>query len=809
MSGAKEPTAEPQFDRGIREGPFSSTTHYFDASTFDESKTQKGAKMRNSMAFRFTTLSAAVASALISGNSAASAEQNTRLEEVIVTATRRAQSLQEIPINITSLSSSLIERERIENLSDIARRVPGLTVVDQGPRSGNTLTVRGLTVDSVAAPDLNNNGGGAVATYVGEVPVYVDLRLNDLDRVEVLLGPQGTLYGAGTLAGAIRYIPNKPQTDALSYQLRGDVFGLSHSDGTGYEGGGTLNLPIIDDKLAMRASLDYFDDPGFIDYNYLVINPGVSNPQPDPADRAANLRTQEDGNTQEIWSGRLALRYTGEKVDSTLTYYYQDTDIGGRQVNHRDSFNTGRYESAARFEEPNERKNELLSLDIIADLGFAELTSATGYNEYNENGQRDQTDFLLRARYGYEFFPSFVAFTREDSDEDTFTQELRLVSKTDSPLNWIVGAFYSRFEINGLSQEFYPGLDPNSLGFVSSIREETEETAAFGEIGYDITDAWQVTVGARWFKFDNDATTGVAFPLGDPNPPDLDLQSYDVDDDDVIYKFNTSYTFTDDIMGYFTASQGYRLGGLNPRPVCENDLSTNCISPNEQLIKPDTTTNYELGINSQFGDSLLLNGSIYVIEWDDVRVFDVSDTFSIDILSNGGSARSTGIELSSQWFVTSDFSLTGAYSYNEAELTEDAPGLVGTEDALDGDRLPGTPENQLFLAANYQLPIIDGSYVDFDWSMTYQSNVLTKVGERDSGESLSGFALHNISATWFKDSWSVALYANNVFDKYAETGVRGDVSDIENVEGFDSRFYFHNVVRPRQFGMRFIYNFEG
>lgn len=769
--------------------------------------------MRKNKIFQLSTLSVAIASTFMSGHSTA---QETRLEETIVTATRRPESIQNIPINITALDAALLNRERIENLADIARRIPGLTVVDQGPRSGNTLTVRGLTVDSIAAPDFNNDGDGAVATYVGEVPIYVDLKLNDIDRVEVLLGPQGTLYGAGTLGGAIRYIPNKPQSDALTYELRGDLYGLSHSDGTGYEAGGTINVPLIDDKLALRASLDYLDDPGFIDYDYLVRNPGVSNPQPTPVLSDENIKSQKDANTQQTWSGRLALRYTGDKLDSTLTYYYQDMDIGGRQVNNRDSFGTGKYESAARFEEPNKRKNELVTLETVVDLGFADLTSATGYNEYTGKGQRDQTDILLRLGYGYEFFPSFVAFTREDSDEDTFTQELRLVSKSEGPFNWIVGGFYSHFKIDALSQEFYPGFpewagfDQSALGFVSSLEEKTTETAAFGEITYEFTDAWQVTLGARWFKFELDSTSGTLAPFFAPPGAQIMTQDFDVDDDDVIYKFNTSYTFSDDVMGYLTVSQGYRLGGLNPRPLCGNPPEGDCVSAEEQLIKPDTTTNYELGVHSQlFDDTLLLNASIYYIDWDDVRILTESENSSIDIFSNGGSAESTGIELQSQWLVTSRFSVTGAYSYNKAELTEDAPRLVNGENAFDGDRLPGTPENQLFLGTNYALPLNDGSYVDFDWSMTYQSNVITSVGKRDNGESLSGFALHNISATWFKDSWTVALYADNVFDKYAETGVRGNVDDIENIEGFDSRYYFHSVVRPRQFGMRLRYNFDG
>ena len=790
--------------------------------------------MRNNSTFRISTLSAAIASTLMTGHATA---QNGMLEEVIVTATRRAASVQDIPINITALGSDLIQRERLSDLSDIARRVPGMTVVDQGPRSGNILTVRGLNVDSLnASENVSGNGGGDnVGVYVGEIPVYIDLKLNDMERIEVLIGPQGTLYGSGTLGGAVRYIPNKPATDETSVELRGDFYDLNEADDLGYEGGGTINIPIIDDKLAFRASVDYVDDPGFIDYNFLVREAGVSNPQPDfnnPDDVSANLKKKADVNTEETWSGRAALRYTGDRLDGTLSYYYQDMEIGGRQINHKDSFNTGDYEAAHRFEEPSERKNELIALELVADLGFAELTSATGYSEYNENGNRDQTDLLLDFEYGYEFFPSFSAFTREDQKEERFNQELRLVSTGDGPLNWIVGGFYNDFKIDQLFEEFAPGFDqfaldegfgiqlrPDSLEFYQTLDNEVTETAVFGEVGYQITDAWQVTVGTRWFKFEDDITISVAFPLADTiyggAPPDSifpSVDSGDGDDDDIIYKFNTSYDFTDDIMGYLTISEGYRLGGINPFAPCSDDAEEGqkaCVLPDEEAYKSDTTTNYELGLHSQFGDNILLNGSLFYIDWDDIQVGDITENGSIPILSNGKSARSMGVELSGQWYITDALSVMGSYAYTDAELSEDAPGLINGVDGEDGDRLPGTPEHQGFLAVNYGLPLRDGSQLDFDWSMTATSDVITKVGERDFGESLDGYTLHRVSTTWFKDSWIVSLYADNVFDEYAETGVRLDSSYVRAVEDFDLRRYYHNVVRPRQVGMRFVYNFDG
>tara|TARA_R110002110_G_scaffold205066_7_gene416942 strand:+ start:64966 stop:67341 length:2376 start_codon:yes stop_codon:yes gene_type:complete len=789
--------------------------------------------MKPSGKFTISALSAAIASTMMSGHTYA---QSGMLEEVLVTATRRSESVQDIPLNITALGAELIERERISDLSDLARRVPGMTVVDQGPRSGSTLTVRGLNVDAISAPEstVGNGGGDTVGIYIGEIPLYVDLSFNDMERVEVLIGPQGTLYGAGTLGGAIRYIPNKPNTEAVTAQLRGDIYDLSEANDLGYEGGVTINIPLVEDRLAIRASIDYEDDPGFIDYNFLVREPGVSNPQPDFSDPAAvrqNLRSKEDVNTVETTSGRFAVRYTGDRLDSTLTYYYQESEIGGRQINHADSFGTGDYESAHRYEEPSKRKTDLIALELVADLGFAELTSATGYSEYSEQGQRDQTDLLLAFEYGYEEFPGFSSFTREDQNEERFNQELRLVSTSDSPLNWIVGAFYNDFSIKQLNQEFTPGFDqfavdnfggiqlrPDSLEYYEIVEDEITETAVFGEIGYQFTDAWQVTLGARWFKFENDATRGVDLPLlntvfgGAPSDLiDPAIQVNNVDDDDNIFKFNTSYDFNDDVMAYLTISQGYRLGGLNSVFPCPNPLPPGlqnvCALPDEVLIKSDTTLNYELGLHSQFGDSLLLNGALFYIEWDDVQVADVTQNGNLPITSNGGSATSTGLEVSGQWYLSQALSFTGSYAYTIAELTEDAPGLVGGEDAFDGDRLPGTPEHQGSLAANYALQLEGGSQVELDWSMTFTSDVLTKVGGRNFGEELPGFALHNVSASWFKDSWRLTLYADNVFDRYAVTGVRDDVSFIREVGQFDLRRYYNNVVRPRQVGLRMIYNF--
>jgi len=189
------------------------------------------------------------------------------------------------------------------------------------------------------------------------------------------------------------------------------------------------------------------------------------------------------------------------------------------------------------------------------------------------------------------------------------------------------------------------------------------------------------------------------------------------------------------------------------------------------------------------------------------------------------------VELSGQWFVSENLTVMGSYAYTEAELTEDAPCLfesieyLDADDVLDtaacladpldigasaydGDRLPGTPEHQGYLGANYGFELSGGARLEFDWSMTAVSDVLTKAGERNFGESLDGYALHNVSTSWLQDGLTITLYADNVFDEYAETGVRADESFVREVGLFDMRRYYHDVVRPRQLGLRFVYNFD-
>jgi outer membrane receptor protein involved in Fe transport len=778
------------------------------------------------------------------------------IETIEVTATRRAGSLQEAPLNITALTSDTLAEQNIADLDDVARWVPGLTVTDQGGRDDSPIIVRGLNTNS-SGP---SSDGGTVSTYVGEIPLFINMRLNDIQRVEVLIGPQGTLYGAGTLGGAIRYLPKQVELDITSGEVSGDLFSMNESDSLGGELGFVFNTPLIEDELGLRISLNKLHDPGFIDYNYLVQEGGVSIADPDwtdASDIASNLRSKKDANGEDTLSGRVALRWTpNEDIDATLTYMYQKQEVEGRSIVHYDALSDenglseliGKYESAYRYVEPREKEDDLLSLEITMDLGFAELVSATGKSTFEAVGQRDQTDLLIRLAYSYEEFPAFSSYTREEDNRDIYTQELRLVSKSDSDLSWIAGAFYNKIESDGVSLEFTPNFDEyaidvwgtggnlrsDDLEYISVSETKTTEKALYGEVSYAVTEQLDITLGARFYQYDLETASDVDLPLlytsivveegaDDFREDDeiiLDLLDNSADDSGSLFKFNASYQFTSDVMGYVTISEGFRIGGSNSVGACSTDITEDnqevCALPDEEVYDPDTTTNYEIGLKSTWlKNKFHFNMAVFNIDWDDAQVTGTTENGQQPILVNAGTANSKGVEMMSRAIFSDEFSAYATYAYTKAELTEDVADLFDDSDALDGDRLPGSPEHQFSVGLKYSTEVLDGKLLDVTYGLTAQSDVYTKIGLHESGEVLPGYALSNISAALSDEDWSVTLYVDNLFDKYAFASTRNDLGDIGQAVSPDTnsnrtdllRNYGHYLETPRTIGVKFNYQF--
>ena len=788
-------------------------------------------------------------------------------DALVVTATRMEEPLREVPMSISVATGADIERQRIGNLTELSRWMPGMTVVDQGARGSNVVIARGLHTDALnGSEQAGNNYNNGVATYLGDIPLAVDLRLHDIERVEVLLGPQGTLYGAGTLAGAVRYLPRRPDTERRSFELRGDGFALAHSGSPGSDAGFTFNLPLVTRKLALRGSVDRYANPGFIDYDYLLRTPGVSEPEPDlndPAAVAANLRSEPDANTEETYSARLSLLWEiTPELSALFSYHLQDQHAGARQINHARSFDTGRYVAAHRYLEPNDRQNRLGSLELSWMPGPVELTTAIGYSRYSQQGQRDQTDLLIQA-FGIvgllpgDFpaltraqaidptvsatdltaqFRSFSAYTREDSREDRFNWETRVVSTGEGPWRWVGGVFFNNYDLDATSFEFAPGLTEFSgvtpvLGgspvsdpveYYDFGTSAVEERALFGEISRDLGDRWRVTAGGRWFGYGIDTSNATEFPYTPMyNSP---LTAFDSHDRGTLVKGSISYRFDDETNAYFTRSEGYRIGGGNNFRICTDEEITlltdadpgndppqsGCIYENQALIRPDTTTNYEVGLRHSGRDGrFTASGTLFHIDWKDIQVAGLTPFSAQPITLNGGGAVSRGVELTAAASPATAFRLRGSWSYAHAALSRDSPGLLeGGADAFKGDRLSGAPRHQGSLLASYNW-LWGSRVVELLYGYTYTGDVLTRIGLRAGGEALPSYDLHNLSVSIAKNDWTLEFYANNLLDEYAVTGVRQTPGLIGMTgEGFRSRRYFANVLSPRRVGVRIRYAFR-
>jgi iron complex outermembrane receptor protein len=766
---------------------------------------------------------------LASADTTASDEGN----EIIVTATRRAVTLQDVPINISAISPDEIQKQRLDDMQDLQSFTPGITITETGPRSAGAIVMRGLSASDSST--FGANGDNAVGSYLGEIPLYLDFKLIDLQRVEVLLGPQGTLYGLGTLAGAIRYIPERPDATKWGGYVHGRVYDVNHGKGIGKTVDAAINIPIVKDILAFRSATGYYYDPGFIDYPYLVRDIGVSDPQPGPstnplgtaAEQDANFDGKSDVNFEKTLTSRNQVALYADWFKAYVTYVYQRTRTDGRQANGGGVLGEGKYEGPWRVLEPSDRKSHLVSLETEIELGdFAQIVSATAYTEKKSNSSADVTDLLLDLDYGYEAFPAFTGYTRQKSRTRQFNQELRLVSTHGGPFSWVIGGFYNRQKVDSTYREVTPGIPefygifrPDNFEYASYVDTKTVEKAVFGEGTFRITPEWQVTAGLRYFKYNADVDGGSGLPLF-AEYPDLGIRSRQgsTKDDGTVWKFNTSYNFTPDLMVYATYSKGYRIGGVNRVAPCvlplDPDKQNLCALENELFFGPDKVKNKEIGVRGQFFDRrLTTNLSLFHVKWDGIQLAGQTVNGAIGITTNGGAAVSKGVDFSFSAKVTPQLTIQGNYSYLDAKLTEDVPALLSIHGGdlvgvFDGDRLPGSTKNSGALGVTYEIPMADDAGLTLNWTSTYTGGIYSRPGLRGGGERLPAYTLHRASIMYGKDNWEFGVYANNIFDKYAITGIDNDLTR-RNIVNDDivSRYYARSVVTPRVVGVEGRFKF--
>ncbi|MET0588120.1 MAG: TonB-dependent receptor [Novosphingobium sp.] len=768
-------------------------------------------------------------------DSSAEADAN----EITVTATRRQTTLQDAPINISAVGAEELSRQRIDDIKDLAAFTPGLTVTDTGADSTGNIIMRGLSTADASGSNFNNS----VGIYLGEVPLYLDFKLLDIARVEVLQGPQGTLYGLGTLSGAVRYMPNRPETDRYSIDVHARAFGQAHSSDPGVNVDATVNIPIMRDHIAFRSTVGYFLNPGFMDYNYLLRQPGVSDPQPvrgptaeegsfgTPEQQSENFYRKKDLNYDHTFTTRNQLLLEANPdLKMYLTYAHQNTKSGGRQANGAGVLGTGKYEAPWRYQEPTDRKSDLYAAEFNVGLGFAQIVATTAWTNQHNVSQNDNTDLLLDLDYGYEAFPQFSSFNNSDIHYKQFNGEVRLVSTHGGPFSWVVGGFYNNLRYSSQYREYTPGLPdffgvyrPDNLEYMSFVNTRTKEMAGYGEGTFQITDGWQVTGGIRYFKYDAFAEGGTDTPLTGggirrtPYPlvvfAPSRIKSGQTKDDGIVWKANTSYKFSPDLMAYFTYSTGYRTGNVNRVAPCvlpiDPTVQNVCAMPNELVYKPDKTENMELGVRGALFDKRLqFTVSAFHIDWTDVQIQTQTVYGAVGVTVNGNDAVSKGFEVSGLLKITPELSLQGMYTYTDAHLTGDAPSVVVSQgvayDAFAGDRLPGSPKHAASAQLTYTYPLEDGAEIEANWATAYVGNVYSRIGLRGNGEVIPDYVTHRAAITYRSERFDVGIFADNIFDKYAVTAISNDISSFNQVRtDVVERYYARSVLTPRRVGVDF------
>ena len=707
----------------------------------------------------------------------ASAEETPelQLQAVIVTARKRSESLQDVPASVQAFGDEEIQRLNITKFEDYARFAPSVSFNTQGP--GRTkLVIRG-----VAESSGSRSGQSSAGIYLDDQPITSnaqtpDVRIVDVNRIEVLSGPQGTLYGASSQSGTLKIITNKPDASGVSGSAEATVKSLDEG-GSSYDIQGVANLPVVEDKLAVRIVGFYGEESG---YNV----PGTT-----PRGTVSNAAIAEnDVDKTRTFGGRAAALYEIDaNWSATASYAFQTSDADG--LSDYDPL-VGDLQTIKFYDESRKDEWNQAALSVEGDMGFADLIVTASHFRRDIDSISDNTAYMQFLSAKAVADPANYAFY-DFGPERRSALEARLSSNHDaSRWNWIIGAFYEKIEGDTLAgahikdYELSPSfasvaayLDaPTDIYFYQKVGYDQDQVALFGEVSYKLTEQLTGTVGARYFDANNDQSIYTEIPQGLP----VEDSVSPAPENGFTPKLSLAWQPNDDMLVYTTYSQGFRLGGAN------RDKPGLAVP---KQYDADKLTNFEVGLKSSFADKrVTFNAAAFLMSWDDfqleVRNPDPATFFFVT--ANVGQAEIKGIEAQLDALVTDYLQVGLAGTLLSAELSEPSDFLGAPE----GSRLPVTPEEKFSVYADYRIPA-DALGGDFhlrgDYSYTGASvnNV-----DPAAAQSLDAYSLANFQLGFDAGDWSVNVFLNNAFDE------RG-VTYISPSEFKDSL----NVVRPREFGL--------
>jgi iron complex outermembrane recepter protein len=702
------------------------------------------------------------------------AEPRAGLEEILVTATKRTERLEDIPMSITALNQEEISNRNLVNMDDYLRTTPGVSYLNLGSGS-NAIIIRGIALDPQYGSFLSSEQ--TVSEYFGEVPLSglraggsADLQLVDMERVEVLRGPQGTLYGADALSGTVRNIPAQPNLERTEGEVKA---GYSDTAGFGGENNtmqGMINIPLVGDTLAIRAVGYRFYDSGYIE------NMAGSNAAfvAAAAQYGAGNLARDQGNigNQQFSGGRVTLLWKPmEGLSATLMYIAQDaTQVGIPEVNTGlGTFDQERLQLGAPVggSELLRDATRITNLVLNYDFGWATLLSSTSRSTQSWNRNND---------YSF-FFGGVPTATGLLYETTAFDEEIRLTSHLPGPLQFLAGVYYEDAKEPQPENTYYTGI-PALNPFGSSpvliydyAYTHLIQTSGFGEAYYSINSQLTATAGFRRYHYDR---ADISETYGELEGPYIFA---DVNDKDsgTSYKLDLSYKPNTQAMIYALWSQGFQPG-RNQTPLPTTCIQNGVVSgtgiPATDLeVRSDSLNNYEIGGKFEVLDKrLIVNAAIYQINWQGLPVAITPSSCVTQFFVNSSQARSRGVELENIFQMTKDLRLDVGASYTKAQLTQDAPNL-----GVAGNRLPGSPAFTASTGLQYDFGVFGhNAYLRGDYS--YVGNFYNNLQE--TAPELGAYSQVNLNAGIKIQRASVSLFAKNLFNAdnliWQSVGVPGE-----------------------------------
>ena len=693
---------------------------------------------------------------------AQSGSQTSNLEEIVVTATKRGGELiQDIPVTVQAISGDRLTETGALDFNDYYRLIPSLSVNDQGPGHKNYI-IRGIS----------SQGAGTVGLYFDETIVTgeflsseggraPDIRLFDLNRIEVLKGPQGTTFGSSSLSGTIRWIPNYPDLGEFGAEVGGTMSATKDADWPSWSVDAMINVPLVTDRVALRVAATAIDKEGYIDTQF---EDGVNSDQAQAV--RAMLAFQATDNL--LLTATAMLQTTETEGRSGLMYVLPDMPAspslnGGPAPS--DHWNNAM--SAEPFDDDMELYN--LKGEYTADWGTITATTSI-YDRETEFFRDSSTEIEIITGYARPADGSGQSTIIQPQDRKLTSGELRFASAWDGPIQVLVGGFMQKeerdFQSAVITVDHATGQITDSSIYLLNrlVYTEVDEKAAFGELTWQATERLAFTGGVRAFEFelDEQATAVTAFPGRPGAGPGNPLAS---DESDEIYKFNVAYDFTDDMLGYALFSQGYRAGGTNDQTAAA--LAGVEIPPG---FTSDSVDNYELGFKSTLMDrKLVFNAAVFFMDWTDIQVLRraiAPSGLQFAYRGNGGAAEVKGAEFELQAYPTEVLQLGATFGYTDAELTEDLPVLA---DGRDGDTIPYVPEYSFSLNGRYEFPFLTdlGGTGFVGGDLVYQDDQQNRL--RPTDPTYREIGNHTVVNLRFgvdsENGWSAIAGVNNVFDE--------------------------------------------